>query len=257
MEVRIPHAGLGNPPLRRMVCQLRFPPELGFDAHTVRPLQKALLDEYPDVATEQVLARVNVGPGEKPVEVEVKSLFVFSDPERGAKVHVAEDAIALEVTRYQRFSHFAERWERVAREAVRTLDLRRQARLGLRYLNVIQREEVATFADWQGLIADHLLAPALRVDGVLDGAAFVAQGALRLRTEHGACLFRHGFPPEPDQQLPRGYVLDMDAYDDEPKAIDVAGQLAKLAAWNHQIFVLLRSSVTDTLWATFEPEDET
>jgi uncharacterized protein (TIGR04255 family) len=202
-----------------------------------------------------MIAAVALGPsGGKLPEVEFKPEYIFTSQDRSSRVHVGQESIALVVVQYTRFASFLERWEYVLRAAIKTLDLRRQIRVGLRYTNVVEGDEAEPLHGWKSRIAPHLLAAPLQVDSLLDATSFFSQGAVRFRTANGTYLFRHGVPPSPEEDLPAGYVLDMDAYDEEAKSIGVEDQLAKLTIWNDEIYRLLRTSVTDAAWKTFEPE---
>lgn len=249
------HSRLRKPPLKRMVCQLRFPPELGFNATVVRPLQKALSDDYPDVEQQDALAVATMRSGAKLPEIEVKPVFIFKAPGGETSIHISEASIAWVTTKYNRFGDFAELWQRLMAVATKELQLRRQLRLGLRYSNVIEGGHHDSVGSWGSLIKDHLLTASVKVESLLPAETFVSQNAVRFRTAYGTYLFKYGFPVPPEESLPQGYLLDIDAYDEEPKPIDVDEQLNRLTSWNHEIFRLLRHSVSDNLWASFDPEE--
>jgi uncharacterized protein (TIGR04255 family) len=249
------HVKLNNAPLKRVICQVRFPPLLGFGPTGVRPFQKAIEDEYPDVETERVLAGLHVlGAETTPTTIDLKEVFRFVAADGHTRVTLTEDFLSLETTAYSRFPDFLANWEQVLRAAIQTMELRRQARLGLRFTNVIEQEHAETLDQWSGLIEDHLLTDVRYTAELFSGATFASQHMIRLTTSTGAVAFRHGYPSLPGEELPAGYFLDIDNYDDRPTVIDVERHRERLVAWDHQSYQLLHGSVTQTLWESFKPE---
>ncbi len=252
----IRHVKLQRAPLKRAICQLRFPTVLGFSASVVRPFQQAVEDEYPSVRVDRVIVGVgSSGVDSPPPQVDLKDVYRFSVIEGDTVVAIADDFLSLETSNYDRFAHFSARWERVVRLACETLGLRYQARLGLRYTNIVENHAPEVVEGWAGLIRDHLLLPVKAISAPIEATALAEQHVIRAMTAHGGIVFRHGFPSPPEDHLPAGYLIDIDNYDDTPKRIDIPGHLAQLASWDHQSYALLRSSVTDALWGSFGPEE--
>ncbi len=257
------HVRLQSPPLKRMIVQLRFPPELGFDAQIVRPLHKALASDYPKATSEQIVVGVSVSVAPEsevrsPVPVEFKRLFRFATLNNGTEIHLTDDYVALETTEYDRFSALLGRWERVVGTVVEKLEIQTQVRLGLRYTNIIERDDIHSVEDWTGLIEEHLLVAVLENHRLLRGSSPSNRQEIRFQTSHGGYTLNHGFPALAGvtDQLPQGYVIDIDAYDDSQTSIDIEQQIRLLTEWNHQIYRILRRSVTDNLWKSFRPEVE-
>lgn len=257
MLSRVRHVKLMNAPLKRMICQLRYPPELGFSATVVRPLQKKLANEYPNATIDQAVAGVTLAPDGKPVKFDIKDVFRFTAEDEATTVQVTSDFIAFETANYSRFPDFAGRWHRIITAAVDILDLRKQQRLGLRYTNVIERPNITTVIGWRGLIRDHLLDASVQLSGLCDATASAAEQTIILQTSQGTCLLRHGFPALStlNEPIPQGYILDIDSYDERLQDIDIDRQMAMLDAWNHQSYQLLHGAVSDELWASFAPEE--
>jgi len=254
------HAKLHNPPLKKMLIQLRYPAEFGFDSTLIRPLQKVLAPRFPVASGEQFIAGVMVGVTVnqeiKAPPVEFKQLFRFATLDGEGVVQVTEDFIAYETTGYNRFADFIEVWRETIELVVEKLELGTQLRLGLRYSNIIENPSITTVEEWQGLIADHLLMPVIESGKELDATCFTARQELRYNTPYGTCTLNHGFTAsEADGPSGSGYVLDIDSYDEIPKPINIEQQLGTLAKWNDQTYRLLRKSVSDDLWKSFNPDD--
>jgi len=246
---------LGRSPLRRVVCQLRYPRELGFDASLARPFQKALAPDYPHATPERVVAGITLGPEGKPVDFDIKDVFRFQSEDGATTVQLADEFVALETTAYAGFRDFGARWRGVLDAAVRALDLRTQVRLGLRYTNAVEDARIDDLAGWRGHVADWLLDASAALAAGEGGRAVAGEGSVLLRLPDGLCAFRHGFPRlggVADSPAP-AYILDIDSYDERTLPIDAEAQLATLSDWNHRSVRLLRGAVTDALWASFEP----
>ncbi len=251
------HRKLRNAPLKRMICQLRYPPVLGFSALAVRPLQKALEDEYPNLTVDQAVLGVTLAPDGKPVKFDMRDVFRFATEDGTTVVQVTSDFIAFETANYSRFPDFADRWRRIIGATVQAFELRKQQRLGLRYTNVIEQPNIESASAWKGLIRDHLLAAVADTTRSCDAVASATEQNIVLQTSQGTCMFRHGFPALSaiNQPIPPGYVLDIDSYDERLQDINIEAQMAMLDAWNHQSYRLLRGAVSDELWASFNPEE--
>lgn len=248
------HAKLNRPPLHRMICQLRFPQLLSLGDQTLLSIQKALAENYPNASRAQVVTKVEIGPTGT-MSTESANLYRF-EAEDGTAINLTDQTVALETASYKRFHNFTRRWEEIAQILSETLGIRRQNRLGLRYTNIIKRQGVSAIEDWMGLISPHLLATEASINKAFDTTASLSHHQVQFRSPNGMVHFRYGSSKDlpDDPGLPEGYLIDIDLFDDEPKVIDWDRQKATLAAWNHFTYKLLRMSVTDATWTSFQPE---
>jgi len=252
----VSHVRLGNSPLRRIVCQMRYPVELGFDATVVRPLQKQLATYYPQAASERAVTGIVLAPDGTPARIDVKEVFRFISEDETSIVQITDEFVALETTAYSRFEDFADRWKRIVSAVAEAIDVRKQTRLGLRYTNVIERPNVNSVSEWHGLISQHLLTSVTEVSAVGGGVSIQFEQTILIETSTGVCALRHGYPriSAANMPIPAGYVIDVDSYSEQQRDIDTREQTEILSAWNNQSYQLLRSSVTSQLWESFEPE---
>ena len=139
----------------------------------------------------------------------------------------------------------------VTRACIEALGIGQQDRLGLRYVNQLTAPADATPGELAKLVRPELL-------GVIGAHAHFGQvrkawQELRFdQNDGGKLTLQHGY----DQRAPSDwvYVLDFDHYDDEPRPLDIDGQVRALAAFNHRIFDLFKWAVDEKLFETFEPE---
>ncbi len=248
------HVKLQTPPLYRMICQMRFPQLLGFDNQAIRSIQKALAEDYPEAARSRVLMGLELGDEAK-IASSFSELFRFIATDEDTEINLTDQFVSLQTKKYERFAHFASRWEQLVGILQKELGVTRQNRLGLRYTNVIQKEDKRNTEDWAGLVSDHLLKTEMAVRAQFDAIATSSQHQVRFQMSEGLFLFRYGSsPPADDIELPPGFLIDVDAYDDQPRSFEIQQQVSILATWNHVIFRFLRQSVTDELWSSFNPE---
>jgi uncharacterized protein (TIGR04255 family) len=243
---------LRNAPLKLVICQMRFPRQIGAGEAEMRPIQRALAHRYPVIqvgqATDLMLTASGVSPRGEPEPV-----FQFRSEDGGWTVTATRDSASLETTAYLDFQDFAERWEEASTALAETLDLSRQERIGLRYVNELAcpprpaPEQVAALVSESlvGVIGAHP-----RTRNLLS-----SMQEMRFAQERGVGALRHGLVLRDDGQA--AYVLDLDFYDDQPQPLDLDDQLRLLADFNHGAYELFQWSVHPDLFATFDPEEAT
>lgn len=254
MEKSLQHTRLAMPPLHRMICQLRFPQLLSIGDPEIREIQKAFAENYPNASRASIVIRAEINSAGK-ISTESSDLYRF-EAEDGTAINLTDQTISYETARYSRFHGFAKSWEEIARVVSDKLGIQRQNRLGLRYTNILKRQGVNAMEDWRGQIAPHLLIAETSINEAFDASASLSQHQIRFRIPNGTAIFRYGSSDIPeDPNLPEGYLIDIDSADDVPKVIDWEHQMLVLAAWNHFTYKLLRMSVTEEAWASFQPEE--
>ena len=249
---------LGNPPLKAVICQMRFPRILEFSERRMRPIQQALADRYPHTELGQ-LASFNLGPGGATTDLEDSAIYRFRDESRHRTVAVTPTSLSLETDAYDDFPTFATQWYAVVVSAIDAFGLSQQERIGLRYVNEV---ECKLTPDASGRLAvePRELEALLRPE--LVGAVGRHQHTQRLMSsmqemrfaqEQGFCTIRHGLACQPDQKS--AYILDLDFYDDDLQKIDLDAQVNLLAHFNHVIYDLFKWAITEDRFAQFEPQE--
>jgi len=244
-------------PLSEVIFQARFPPILRIEAETPAGFQESVRGSYPifrEVKPELPTANV-------PAEIANVVRAMFSTPGRtiayefasedGAwSITLSREALALKATTYQRWEGFRDRLER----AIKSLnELYRPAffsRVGLRYVDVIQRSKLGlTSRPWADLLKPHIAgefaAPEL--------AGHVQHAARELRvklTGEGSVMIRHGTVIEKraDEQC---FVIDSDFFTEG--RLEPPNAVRLLNEFNRKSGHLFRWCIQDALDRAMEP----
>jgi uncharacterized protein (TIGR04255 family) len=242
---------LGSPPLKLVICQMRYPRQLGLSETVVRPVQQALAQRYPESSVGRAFSFA-LGPGGVSTSEEAEAVFQFKSSDGGWTVTVTSDSTSLETTAYVDFSDFLGRWTDIATAVCEHLGLAHQSRIGLRYVNELpcpiepQPRDIARLLRLElvGIVNAHE-----RTSRLLS-----SMQEMRFAQERGVCALRHGLTPRPggDGAV---YVLDMDFYDDRSIPVVLDEQARLLAEFNDGAFDLLCWAIPPEHFATFKPSE--
>lgn len=239
---------LKNPPLTLVICQVRFPRQVGMSDSDVRPVQRAVAERYPAVQVGRSTTLQLGAAGVAPLN-DSEPIFHFRSEDGAWTLTVTPESASLETSAYLRFSDFLERWIETAGVVLDLLDVRRQDRIGLRYVNELPcplRPDPTQLAE---LVRPELVG----VVGKQEQTMVLLQSMqeLRFAQPQGVCTLRHGLVPR--SETDGSYVLDFDSYDDTPQPFDIEAQARLLADFNHRTYSLFRWSVPEDRFMTFEP----
>jgi uncharacterized protein (TIGR04255 family) len=226
---------LEHSPLKVVICQMRYPRQIGLGEADVRPVQRALASEYPTArigrAAELIVTPAGVTPaGEEPV-------FQFVSADEGWTVTVGAESLSLETTAYIDFTDFLQRWHTIVSAVTEVLDLTRQERIGLRYVNEMPCAAPLTEADIRRMVRQDLVGPlgaTARTERLMSSS-----NELRFLQERGVCTMRHGLV----------------FYDDAGAQLDVNQQIRLLAEFADGAFDLFRWSLDPDQFASFNPQE--
>lgn len=212
--------------IRQVVCEFRFPTLL--DLGTEKPpasLVKALRKDYPvlDTASE---VRFSIGSSAP----DSRQAHVFRSVKGDWAVSLKDDAIALESKNYPGFDVFRERAKQVVEAAAGVIDSDFFTRIGIRYINVVDKGD--PMAGW---INPALVAP-------LSSKAFAGvneySGKLQLLADDGGCLLQHALAvtTRKDGGIHLEYTIDIDCYRNETVVVEALDVVDKLHAQGFDIF---------------------
>jgi uncharacterized protein (TIGR04255 family) len=234
-------------PLKTVICQVRFPAQIGFSESHVRPVQRRLARDYPRAEVAH-LSEVRVDAvGVTPLSNE--QVFHLRDPVASWTVTITRAFLSLETTAYVDFPDFIRRWYAVMSVVAEELDLDRQERIGLRYINEISVESEPTPEVLRSILRSEVV-------GIVGAhpateRLITSMNELRFAEDRGACAVRHGLRRESEKTV---YVVDLDLYDDVPGELDVDGQAKLLGSFNHRAFQLFQWLVSSEQFERFRPE---
>jgi uncharacterized protein (TIGR04255 family) len=240
---------LDKSPLTEVICQVRFQEILGLSQAEVRPIQKAFADEYPLVEREEG-QELSLSPFGLQPTGRTKTTFRFRDVEKAWTVTLGPEMMSLDTTAYLNFKDFASRWIRIIEKVVAELEIPTQDRLGLRYVNQLACPAEPSPENLRQLVRPELV-------GIVGAEARTSRllsslQEARFLQDDGTCTLRHGLVEEDEGKT---YVLDFDYYDEERKPMDLEAQLRSLVAFNHGVYELFSSAVTEETLKSFEPKE--
>lgn len=251
------HIELSRPPLKRVICQMRYPRELGVESTLVRRVQKKLAKSFPHVQEEKIVTGLTIARDAQPIQVDLKDVFQFSSEDGKTAVQLTDEFVTVETSNYLRFDDFAAQWAEVISAVIEVLELSWQARFGLRYTNVVSAPDLPEADIWASIIRGSLIKPVASLAEVAPSTVGRFEHTVMLNADPGVTLVRYAFPSLSAEPWPfdRGVVIDIDSYDEGRKPIQLDVQQEFLTSWNRRSYDLLKFSVTRDTWDSFGPEE--
>jgi len=198
-----------HPPIREVAFEIRFAPRLRVNAELWR-LQDELVEEYPNVGTEQILFQPG-GP--------MLNVSVFQNPAAGRVIKVSQENFVVAFTRYTRFEDFKEEVIAKAEQFCKTYDVTNVTRVGLRYVNNI----VLPAADETAVLL-RFVRPLIDLERVDIDSVEQFLTEVRMRYKNHLATIRGVLLAQLEDGR-RIYVLDIDCHNHVP---EVAGHIPHL-----------------------------
>lgn len=257
-----------NNPLVQVVAQVRFSPVLKLLNESPAAFQEAVIEEFPMLQMTETLAvsfsPIVGGPSEHSRTV---SAYLFSTADGRYSVEVKAESLTLTTTQYEGWEEFWGRYERVFSAFVALYPVTQISRIGLRYVDIIDRESNG-LADipWRELICPELLGP-MSDQQITSQDVIAAQALYVLALDDGAALsLRGGFGLKQDNlalgalNSPRQvFVIDSDFHaprEGHELAIssDIAGLRSRFGDFNVNAGGLFEWAAKEKLRAVLGPE---
>ncbi len=246
---------LQRSPIVLAVVQLRFPEILSVktDESLIARYQDRIRDRYPYFLAGQQVEFL-FGPQGVVQQPSQTSNWQFKDFEQKWTITVTASTITLETRHYTSISEFAGRMAEAVLAAKETFRIDVQQRVGLRYVNEIRHPEVAKPSDWRRFMNPTLLGPL--ADNAIAPSVESSIQELRLAASDGSLIVRHGaargttVAPEPGATVPTGdfYLLDLDAFDEKGRELDIEALDKLVKGYNRTIYSLFRWGMNDQLF---------
>lgn len=238
---------LSDPPLERVICQVRFPTILAVRrAEGVIGFQEAIRSNYPILQEDQVRNLKLRVPGEYETENDV--IWRFSDQSRNWRASLASGFVSLETTEYESRHGFLHRLQEVLEAVEETLKPQVTSRVGLRYINRIvgpafDSIETMVRAEVLGLAATPL---GPRAGRMLSEAWFDAkEGALAIRWGRVPANFSPGASIEAIESP--SWIIDIDMYDDSEQRFEAQALTELSRTFAERVYAIFRWTVTTAL----------
>lgn len=244
-------------PLSEVICQVRFPPILRIEAEPPAGFQERVRTGYPmfrelqpDLPTANVPAEIaGIVRSMLPSRARATA-YEFASEDGAWSITLSRDALALKTTTYERWEGFLEHLEGPLASLSELYQPAFFSRIGLRYVNVIQRSKLG-LADrpWSELLKPHIAGEfaAPELAGQIEHAA----RELRVRlADDGSVMIRHGIAvvAGTGEQC---FLIDCDFFAE--RRLEPQDAPRVLHGFNRASGRLFRWCITDALHRAMEP----
>ncbi len=253
-----PEVPLTNPPLVRVIAQVRFPLIASVEKREfIAAFQDAIRKDYPVLRPEHARNVTLSGP-QQMVDVSSNTLWRFNEITGPWRVTLAPDFLALETTRYTCRDDFMDRFQLVVRALQEHVNPQIVDRLGVRYIDRISGENLPALPQ--------LVRP--EVAGILGSP--LADFARHAISEHifvfsagaGQLTVRWGLLP-PQVTVDPGavdaidepsWILDVDAFQSfqsGTRRLEVNSIVPQARGFAERVYAFFRWAVTDEFLRRF------
>lgn len=248
-------------PLNQVICQLRFPPILKIEEALPSGFQDRIRHEYPlfvdkqpDEAGIELPPEIAKAVGSMGIGFPFQSgkrSFEFSSIDQVWKVSLTRDFLALATTDYKTWQDFHRHLQTPLEALLSEYDPNSYVRIGLRYRDVIDKDELGLKeVPWKSLLQPHI-AGELATDIEEQFIKKLATDFLvELKDSIGHVRIRHGLAENKSAQR-NVYVIDADFYTDE--LTEKNHVIDKLNKFNREAGHLFRWCITEQLHSAMEP----
>lgn len=243
-------------PLKQVICQLTFPAILRLDSESPFNFQEAIIRPFPNLSEEhgtdiKFMMPVVPAEGSPPnLKFQGKKVYKFTSDDGKWYVTLTRDSLALSTTEYRSWVDFQERFDESINALCDLYNLTHFTRLGLRYINVIDREELGLEGvPWWDLLSSPIAGELgdVNVRKMITGCA----NQVTLIMEDGTnILLNHGLA----MGSPAGkvaYLIDSDFSTTEKT--EVANVRKRLKEFNNNSGRLFRWCISQSLHDALEP----
>ena len=198
--------------LTKVIFKIDFEERRKIHIDYIQKVKEKINDELPKYTKGQSeTIEVMMGPDEQKTIKRRSEVFDFKNEEETEWIHIAEDAVWIEVSKYVSF----ERFRRLIKTVVDELNLLgNSARLGLRYINQITLNDGDPF-DWEKWVNSNLI----KSIEFVDEKKFLARcmGIIEYNYDEVLMRFQYGMYNSefPNPISKREFVLDYDCYTKE------------------------------------------
>lgn len=243
-------------PLEQVVCQLRFPTILEISAEMPAKFQNLVRDQYPLYERDQpkVPKQIEEMIAHLPLQLPREAgTHKFTTADGNKSISLASEFVAFTDKKYEHWEKFSREVERARRALEDIYKPAFYTRIGLRYKDVIDREDLGLQkTPWESLLKPSLLGLLGAKEEVGKHVNDIAtQASIDLEEIEGAhATIQHGLGRRmPDNR--QVYIVDMDVYTEERSESHNVAKI--LAEFNKLAGNFFRWAITDVLHAALEP----
>lgn len=239
---------LANPPLVRVLAQVRFPLIASVEQRDfIAPFQEAVRKQYPVLRQEQ-RHELTFGP-DGPAQARPSTVWRFKDAEDVWRVSLAPTFVALETSRYQSRDDFMVKLMTVLTALDEHIEPAVVDRLGLRYIDHVHGAAMDKLKELVRREIAGVLSTPLR-EHIRQS---ICENRFELPNEHGVIAARWGLLPpngtvDPSLVEPvadESWLLDLDAYVENLGDWDNELLLERAREFAERVYSVFRWAVTD------------
>lgn len=250
-------------PLTKVICQLRFPTILRIESEVPVQFQEKVREHYPELIEKQ---NTSSFPDLENAPLEFKQIlsqlvpnitpqkrsYEFISEDGHWAVGLSSNSISLTTTDYTRWEQFNEYLEIPFNALKEIYSPAFFNRIGLRYINVIQREmlEAPSEIHWTELLQPYILGALAEENVAKNVEEHVGQTLINLTGTKGKVRVHFGLGK--DDQGRAGYLIDNDFFVEERVRVDEADEY--LHEFNRRSGRLFQWVITEKLRQLLIPE---
>ncbi len=244
---------LAQSPLKLVVCQVRHSRTVAVsDAGRLLEVQERLGDSYPEALPfEQHEIVFTSGPeGGNASTGHSQQGWQLKSDDSAWTVTLQTDFLSIETSAYVDWVDFRDRCSRVIECVADIYVPKLEQRVGLRYVDVIERADLQVAHDWRSLISDTVLG--LASDIYIGPSIRMAHQIVEMEApEHMRVLLRHGCEPMADGKG-TAYQLDHDCYRQRTRRFETSVILATMDDLHRLALQVFQHAVTPELYAALK-----
>lgn len=239
-----------------VVCQIKSEPlPLATDPRVAIAIHEGLGGRNGRFPRTEPIQNFTITAGVAGAPVTSTTGWRFASEDRDWGVVIQPDQVSLETSAYATWDDFRDRLFELIDAVTQHLGPASVLRTGLRYVNRLGDPEVASPAEWDGLLVPELLGLALH--DRLGVGILAAQGQVDFDTgDDVKTALRHGFYRDEQEGGRLTYVLDFDSYQDGFRPWDSQALKDTANGLNDVTLQLFQQVVTERLLAYLRGEDD-
>lgn len=248
-------------PLKEVIVQIRFPRNMEIEQGLPVAFQKEISKDFPLVEIqEQHSVTINFAKNfNEPQNEKGPSIFHFSSQDQENRVSLTSTYIALTLKSYVGWEEFHPIVVNLFNTLRKFYTITLVTRIGLRYRNLISRNEYNISEPWSKLINPGILGPSgiltQLIDGEVDERKIKASRlAFQIELENYSLILQSGLADKAGEQKgDYSFYIDTDFFNQKnikSNELDLLKELEVLHADSGSIF---RQCISDTLLQAFKP----
>ena len=241
-------------PLVQVVCQLRFPAILRIQSQPPADFQDAIRDRFPLLDRVNVLLPQGIELPQELIQVleaqAPQNAYQFLTSDRKHSILLSQNSISLTSNAYNRWEEFGELLDAPLLALIKYYNPAFFSRVGLRYINAIERNALGLEAKWSELLNKVILGESALPQFETNLQAATSAVVVSLPDNSGSLALRHGLGQILGHQE-IAYTIDFDFYCDKPTEVENAKSV--IDHFNKHVGRAFRWCISDALHNALGP----